>query len=152
AYNNLATVLGINENYDEAVAYYKKGFAILEEIKDTVLIAGVASNTAIYIKKTNDFEEARKWALKAIELGEKYNKPDAYSYGNYIMETFEYCLYKALFYIDSALNKSMESRIKTVLADALDIYGIKLSEQGRHQAAITSVEEAIMLHREAAYN
>lgn len=152
AYNNLATVLGINENYDEAVAYYKKGFAILEEIKDTVLIAGVASNTAIYIKKTNDFEEARKWALKAIELGEKYNKPDAYSYGNYIMGTSEEDLDKALLYIEKAVNMSRESHNKTVLADALDIYGIKLSEKGRHQEAIKSVEEAIMLHREASYN
>lgn len=152
AYNNLATVLGINENYDEAVAYYKKGFAILEEIKDTVLIAGVASNTAIYIKKTNDFEEARKWALKAIELGEKYNKPDAYSYGNYIMGTSEEDLDKALLYIEKAVNKSRESHNKTVLADALDIYGIKLSEKGRHQEAIKNVEEAIMLHREASYN
>lgn len=152
AYNNLATVLGINENYDEAIEYYKEAFALLEEIKDSTIIAGVAANTAIYIKKTEDFAEARKWAIKAIELGEKYNKPDAYSYGNYIMGTSEDDLDKALIYIEKAISKSRHSHNKTVLADALDIYGFKLSEKGRYREAIKSIEEAIALHSAASYN
>lgn len=152
AYNNLATVLGINENYDESIRFYKKGYNILEEIKDTTIIASVAANTAIYVKKTNDFPEARRWALKAIELAEKYNKPDAYSYGNYIMGTTEEDLDQSLRYIESAVNKSRESQTKSVLADALDIYGYKLSEKGRHKDAKKSIEEAIALHVEAGYN
>jgi len=152
AYNNLATVIGLNENYDEAIQYYKKGYTILEEIKDTTLIAGLASNLAVYIKKTNDFPEARRWALKAIELGEKYNRPDAYSYGNYIMGTTEADLDQSILYIEKAVNKSRESQNKSVLADALDIYGVKLSDKGRHEEAKQSIREAIELHTESSYN
>lgn len=152
AYNNLATVLGINENYSEAVKFYKKGYAILEEIKDTTIIANLASNTAIYIKKTNDFSEARKWALKAIELGKKYNKPDAYSYGNYIMGTTEENLDQSIRYIEKAVDEARKSQNKSVLADALDIYGYKLSEKERHAEAKKSIVEAIALHVESNYN
>src|SRR5690606_30752525 len=152
AYNSLATVIGLNENYDEAIQYYKKGYTILEEIKDTSLIAGLASNLAVYIKKTNDFPEARRWALKAIELGEKYNRPDAYSYGNYIMGTTEADLDQSILYIEKAVNKSRESQNKSVLADALDIYGVKLSDKGRHEEAKQSIREAIELHTEYSDN
>lgn len=152
AYNNLATVMGINENYDEAIKYYKKGYAILEEIKDTTIIANIASNTAIYVKKTNNFPEARKWALKAIELGEKYNRPDAYSYGYYIMGTTEEDLDKSILYIEKAVNKSRELQNKSVLADALDIYGFKLSKKGRHDDARIAIREAIDLHTQSGYN
>lgn len=152
AYNNLATVLGINENYDDAISYYKKGYAILEKIKDTTIIANLASNTAIYIKKTNDFPEARKWALRAIALAEKYDNPDAYSYGNYIMGTTEEDLNQSLVFIKKAVDKSRISQNKTVLADALDIYSVKLSEKGRHKEAIKGIEEAIELHIQAGYN
>lgn len=152
AYNNLATVLGINENYDEAIKFYKKGYSVLEEIKDTTIIANLASNTAIYIKKTNNFPEARKWALKAIELGEKYNRPDACSYGNYIMGTTEEDLDQSILYIEKAVNKSRESQNKSVLADALDIYGYKLSIKGKHTEAKKSISEAIELHVESNYS
>lgn len=152
AYNNLATVLGINENYEEAITYYKKGYSVLEDIKDTTIIANLASNTAIYIKKTNDFPEARKWALKAIELGERYNRPDASSYGNYIMGTTEEDLDQSIIYIEKAVNKSREAHDKSVLADALDMYGYKLSEKGMHEKAKKSIEEAIELHVESSYN
>lgn len=151
AYNNLATLIGLNENYSEAIRYYKKGYAILEDIKDTTLIAGLASNLAIYVKKTNDFPEARKWALKAIELGEKHNRPDAYSYGNYIMGTTEEDLDQSILYIEKAVSKSRESQNKSVLADALDIYGYKLSEKGQHEEAMNSISEAIELHIESSY-
>lgn len=152
AYNNLATVMGINENYDEAIKYYKKGYKILEEIKDTTIIANLASNTAIYVKKTNNFPEARKWALKAIELAERYNNPSAYSYGNYIMGTTEKDLDKSLTFIKKAIDKSREFQYKSILADALDIYGTKLSEKGRHDEAKKSIEEAIKIHTETGYN
>lgn len=152
AYNNLATVMGINENYEDAVKYYKKGYKILEEIKDTTIIANLASNTAIYVKKTDKFSEARKWALKAIELAERYNNPSAYSYGNYIMGTTEEDLDKSLAYIKKAVDKSREFQYKSILADALDIYGTKLSEKGRHSEAIKSIEEAVKIHTETGYN
>lgn len=152
AYNNLATVMGINENYEEAIKYYQKGYKILEEIKDTTIIANLASNTAIYIKKTDNFPEARKWALKAIELAEKYNNPSAYSYGNYIMGTTEQDLDKSLVYIKKAIDKAGEFQYKSILADALDIYGIKLSEKGKHNEAKKSIEESIKIHTEAGYN
>ena len=152
AYNNLATVLGINENYEEAITYYKKGYSVLEDIKDTTLIANLASNTAISIKKTNDFPEARKWALKAIELGERYNSPDACSYGNYIMATTEEDLDQSILYIEKAVSKAREAHNKSVLADALDMYGYKLSEKGMHEKAKKSIEEAIALHVESSYN
>lgn len=152
AYNNLATLIGLNENYNEAIRYYKKGYAILEDIQDTTLIASLASNLAIYVKKTDDFPEARKWALKAIELGERYNRPDAYSYGNYIMGTTEEDLDQSIRYIEKAVNRARTAQNKHVLADALDIYGYKLSEKGRHEEAKKSINEAIDLHIESSYN
>lgn len=152
AYNNLATLMGINENYEEAIAYYKKGYNLLEEIKDTTIIANLASNLAIYTKKADDFTEARKWALRAIDLGKKYNRPDAYSYGHYIMGTTEEDLEQSLAYLKTTVQSAHESNNKNVLADALDIYAFKLSEQGSHDAAIQSIEKAIALHEEAGYN
>ena len=152
AYNNLATLMGVNENYDEAIKYYIKGYTVLEEIGDTTIIANLASNIAIYVKKTNDFPEARKWALKAIELAEKHNRPDAYSYGNYIMGTTEEDSDQSILYIEKAVGKSREFQNKSVLADALDIYGFKLSEKGRHEDAKKSINEAIDLHIESGYN
>ncbi|MFC2185757.1 tetratricopeptide repeat protein [Fulvivirgaceae bacterium LMO-SS25] len=152
AYNNFATVLGINENYDEAIKYYIKGYEILEQINDTTIIPNLASNTAIYIKKTNNFPDARKWASKAIELAQKYNNPSAYSYGNYIMGTTEEDLDKSLAYIKKAVDKSREFQYNSILADALDIYGTKLSEKGNHKEAKESIEEAIKIHTAAGYN
>ena len=152
AYNNLATVMGINENYDGAIKYYKNGYQILEEIRDTTIIANLASNTAIYVKKTGNFEEARKWASKAIGLAERYNNPSAYSYGNYIMGTTEKDPDKSLIYIKKAVDKAREFQYKSILADALDIYGTKLSEKGKHAEAKKSIEEAIEIHTEAGYN
>lgn len=152
AYNNLATVLGINENYEEAIKYFKKGYKILEEIKDTTIIPNLASNTAIYIKKTNNFPEAREWALKAIALAQRYNNPSAYSYGNYIMGATEPNLDTALVYIKKAVDKAREHDYVSVLADALDIYGVKLSAKGRHEEAKKSIEESIALHAKSGYN
>ena len=68
------------------------------------------------------------------------------------MGTTEEDLDQSLRYIESAVNKSRESQTKSVLADALDIYGYKLSEKGRHKDAKKSIEEAIALHVEAGYN
>ncbi|SFH12433.1 ATP-binding protein [Pedobacter insulae] len=152
AYNNLATVLGINENDEEAIKYYKKGYNILEKIKDTTIIANLASNTAIYVKKTNNFPEARKWALKAIQLAEQHHNPSAFSYGNYIMGTTEKDLDKSLSYIKKAVDKAREFQYLSILGDALDIYGTKLSEKGRHEEAKRSIEEAIKIHLKSGYN
>src|SRR5690606_38909497 len=60
AYNNLEMIIGLNVNYDETSQYYKKGYYILEEIKHSTLIAGLASNLAVYNKKTNGFPQARR--------------------------------------------------------------------------------------------
>src|SRR5690606_36073069 len=98
AYNNLGTIMGTNENYDEAIKYYKKGYRILEEIKDTTIIANLAANIAIYKIKVGDSLVSRNWALKAIDLAEKYNTPSAYCYGNYIMGTTEPDLNQSLVY------------------------------------------------------
>lgn len=152
AYNNLATVMGINENYEDAIKYYKKGYAILENIKDTTIIANLASNTAIYSEKAKKLAEARKWALKAVELSEKYNNPSAYSYGNYVLGLIEKDLDNSLNYIKNAIDKSREFQYKSILADALDIYSTKLSEKGNHYEAKKSIEEAIKLHKESGYN
>src|SRR5690606_18851728 len=112
----------------------------------------LAANLAIYTNKTDNFPEARKWALKAIELAEKYNTHSAYSYGNYIMGTTEQDLNKSLVYIKNAVDRAREFQYKSILAEALDIYGTKLSEKGKHKEAKESIEEAIKLHSEAKYN
>jgi len=152
AYNNLGTIMGTNENYDEAIKYYKKGYRILEKIKDTTIIANLAANIAIYKNKVGDSLDSRNWALKAIDLAEKYNTPSAYCYGNYIMGTTEPDLNQSLVYIKKAVDKAREFQYKDILADALDIYGTMLSDKGRHKEAKESIEEAIKIHYDVKYN
>lgn len=151
AYNNLATVLGINENYEDAVRYYIKGYDLLKKANDATIIGGVAANAAIYLKKLNRFEEARKWALEALALAELHNNASAYCYANYILGTTEPNIEKSLSYIEKAIAKARTTDMRDVLADALDIYGMKLSEKGAHEQAILSVEEAIALHKASNY-
>lgn len=151
AYNNLGVVLGINENYAEAVGYFKKGFYLLEKIKDTTIIANIASNTAIYLKKLDKINEAQEWASKALVFAEKYNNASAYCYANYILGTSEKNIDKALAYLKLAIDKARVVNMKVVLADALDIYGVKLSEKGKMQEAALAIEEAILLHKNANY-
>lgn len=146
-YNNFATLLGINEQHEEAIKYYIKGYNILDSIQDTTIIANIASNTSIQYDILKIKDSAIFWAQKAVDYGTRYNNPSAESYGYYTLAKSTNDLQLSLQYFEKAKQLATENQYYDVLADVLSLYAVKLAKIGSISSAKEYIEEAILQHK-----
>lgn len=71
SYNNLGNILSNQRNYDEAIEFYNKSIALKGESKKSYSTYG---NMALCYKYVENFELAKKYHLKAINLAIAYYK------------------------------------------------------------------------------
>ncbi len=139
SYNNMATVLNFEGDYDGAINHFERSFLFRQKLNDSSGMASSLSNIGVMYRKLNNFEKAFEYYQQSLIIKEKLNKPaEVIITLNNIGSLFYYerNFKKAHEYYEKALSLAIEIKDSSTMAAAYNNLGLVLSDEGDYQKSL----------------
>lgn len=152
-YGNIGNLYFSQNDYTNSLVYLHKSFDILQQERDTTVIATIAGNIADGYLVVDKDSLAKVWAYKAIKLPNAFNPAEGKILGYTTLARLfsDSNTDSAIHYACKATDLAHKYNDKRNLQRALALKASIQKNEGNYKEAQTTIDSAIKLFRETNY-
>ncbi|MBL7707298.1 MAG: hypothetical protein JNM21_17260 [Taibaiella sp.] len=152
-YGNIGNLYFSQNDYTNSLVYLHKSFDILQQERDTTVIATIAGNIADGYLEINKDSLAKVWAYKAIVLPNAFNPAEGKALGYTTLASLfsDNNTDSAIYYVGKAIDLAQKFNDERNLQRALVLKARIQKNEGNYKEAQKTIDSAIKLFRVTNY-